>query len=177
MVDSSHEHMAPSRLTVGALGSPGHRTFYLQASEGDQVVSLRIEKEQVSALARGIENILDELAQRELAQPTPHDQVSPADLDLAPPEEPLFAVGNMELAYDTESSRIVIIVHELVDSSEQGATLRLWATLGQARALSQHAKEIVSRGRPICPLCHHPIDPEGHFCPEGNGHGARIHEA
>jgi uncharacterized repeat protein (TIGR03847 family) len=48
---------------------------------------------------------------------------------------------------------------------------RLWAGLPQMRALSRAAQEVVSQGRPICPLCGQPIDPEGHFCPRSNGHG------
>ena len=30
--------------------------------------------------------------------------------------------------------------------------------------------EIVQGGRPMCPLCHQPIDPAGHACPRQNGH-------
>ena len=36
----------------GALGEPGNRVFYLQARHGEQVVSFRLEKEQVGMLGR-----------------------------------------------------------------------------------------------------------------------------
>jgi len=30
--------------------------------------------------------------------------------------------------------------------------------------------EVVAQGRPVCPLCGQPMDPDGHFCPRANGH-------
>ena len=36
----------------GAVGEPGDRTFYLQARAGEQVISLRCEKQQVGMLGR-----------------------------------------------------------------------------------------------------------------------------
>jgi hypothetical protein len=31
---------------------------------------------------------------------------------------------------------------------------------------------LVEQGRPPCPLCGYPLDPEGHACPRTNGHRA-----
>ncbi len=47
-----------THITVGAVGQPGQRTFFLQASQGFETVSLKLEKEQVYALARAVEEIL-----------------------------------------------------------------------------------------------------------------------
>jgi hypothetical protein len=30
--------------------------------------------------------------------------------------------------------------------------------------------DLVRAGRPACPLCGNPMDPEGHSCPRTNGH-------
>lgn len=170
-----YEFSDPARITVGAIGKPGRRTFFLQVSDGGQTVSLKLEKEQVYALAKGIDNVLEELAQREVTLALQFEEPSPEDMALQSPLEPEFVVGQMGLVYDDQSNRLVLILQELTED-EEPATARLWATLGQMSALSKHAKEVVARGRPICPLCHRPIDPEGHFCPDGNGHGTQIGE-
>lgn len=39
-----------SRITVGAIGEPGRRTFYLQARRGPMLLTLVCEKDQVSEL-------------------------------------------------------------------------------------------------------------------------------
>ena len=31
-------------------------------------------------------------------------------------------------------------------------------------------ERVIAGGRPICPLCGSPIEPEGHMCPKSNGH-------
>ncbi|MCA9996365.1 MAG: DUF3090 family protein [Anaerolineales bacterium] len=38
------------------------------------------------------------------------------------------------------------------------------------RVLIPHTREVVNAGRPICGNCGRPIDAEGHFCPNRNGH-------
>ena len=41
----------PERFVAGTIGEPGDRTFFLQAREGARVVSIVLEKIQVSVLA------------------------------------------------------------------------------------------------------------------------------
>jgi len=50
-----------SHLTIGTIGNPGQRTFYLQGSRGNNSISLIIEKEQASVLAESLEKFLEEL--------------------------------------------------------------------------------------------------------------------
>jgi uncharacterized repeat protein (TIGR03847 family) len=47
-----------SVVTVGTVGEPGQRVFYLQARHGLTTVTIETEKEQVRALALGIHNFL-----------------------------------------------------------------------------------------------------------------------
>jgi uncharacterized repeat protein (TIGR03847 family) len=167
-----------THITVGAVGQPGQRTFFLQASQGYETVSLKLEKEQVFALARAVEEILHELEQREV-RPVADDEEPPvSDLVLRQPLEPVFVVGQMGLVFDQTSDRIVLVVQELTaqDEADDAASARFWVSLGQMRALSRMAKEVVSGGRPTCPLCQRPIDPSGHFCPRGNGHSKALVE-
>ena len=52
-----------SAITVGTVGHPGQRVFYLQA-RGPTTIAIETEKEQVRALAMGIHQFLEELTQR-----------------------------------------------------------------------------------------------------------------
>jgi len=38
-----------------------------------------------------------------------------------------------------------------------------------ARGFASRAETVVSAGRPPCPFCGQPLDPEGHLCPRANG--------
>lgn len=170
MTDELYELNPVTRITVGAVGRPGSRVFYLQASQGSQTISLQLEKQQVFALAQGVESILDELEQKEVRPTSSLEEPPAADLEMQEPVEPIFIAGQIGLAFDHESSMMVLIIEELGLEEEPVAMARFWANPGQMRALSRHAYEIVASGRPICPLCQRPIDPDGHFCPRRNGH-------
>ncbi len=89
------------------------------------------------------------------------------------PVEPLFRAGEIGLGYDSSRDLAVIIVRELLPEDqdpESASVVRFWCSRPQLRALAHWGAEVVSRGRPICPQCGQPIDPEGHFCPKKNGH-------
>jgi uncharacterized repeat protein (TIGR03847 family) len=68
---------------------------------------------------------------------------------------------------------VVLFAKELLteeEDPESAAVVRFWATRTQVRMLARWGVEIVSRGRPTCPQCGQPEEPEGHFCPKKNGH-------
>ncbi|MFQ5854730.1 MAG: DUF3090 family protein [Anaerolineae bacterium] len=161
-----------SFITVGTIGPPGERTFYLQASQGSTVVSLIIEKEQARAIAESLDQLLEGLKERYPEQP---GQIQEVDYDMAllQPVSGLWRVGQMGLGYDQESDMIVLIAQQLVfeeDEPKEPEAVRFTGTREQMQALSEHAAWIVAQGRPTCPLCGNPIDTEGHFCPPSNGH-------
>ncbi|HEY4938662.1 MAG TPA: DUF3090 family protein, partial [Actinomycetota bacterium] len=56
-MSDEYEFDAVDRITFGALGPPGRRTFYLQARAGLDSVTLLIEKDHVIALSEGTEEI------------------------------------------------------------------------------------------------------------------------
>jgi probable phosphomutase (TIGR03848 family)/uncharacterized repeat protein (TIGR03847 family) len=160
-----------SRVMAGALGEPGHRVFYLQARQGTLLITLQAEKEQIASLNSGIVEMLDKLPERVQAE----SQASPYDAVLEEPLEPLFRIGQLGLGYDQENDLLVIVAYEVTEEEnpETVNVVRFWATRGQMRVLAEHASQVVAGGRPICVLCGRPIDPEGHFCPRRNGHGAK----
>jgi uncharacterized repeat protein (TIGR03847 family) len=49
-------------------------------------------------------------------------------------------------------------------------TLRVVLTGTAARAFATRAQSVVAAGRPPCPFCALPLDPEGHICPRQNGY-------
>ncbi|MDX1613424.1 MAG: DUF3090 family protein [Candidatus Promineifilaceae bacterium] len=157
-----------THLTVGTVGPPGQRVFYLQGSRGADLVSLIIEKQQAAMLASSLENLLEELAEKQ--QATEDRDTVWSDMRLREPIEPLFRVGNMGLGYNEEFNRIVVVAYELVDEGIDPNVVSFWASQFQAQALIKRAYETVKAGRPICGNCGKPIDPDGHFCPGRNGH-------
>lgn len=159
----SFEFEEPDHFTAGAIGEPGKRVFYLQSRETDTLVTLKIEKEQVGALAEYLASMLAKL---------PTADEPPTDLALLEPIEALWAVGAIAVGYDDARRRLVIVAKELVEeeSTDQPAAASFHITHAQAAAFVERARELMRAGRPICPMCSQPKDPEGHVCPRSNGH-------
>lgn len=166
---ASHIELNPvSHLTIGTVGPPGQRVFYLQGSKGTELITLIIEKQQAAMLSSSLESLLDELVSK---SPTDEDRESVwVDMRLREPIEPLFRVGNMGLGFNDEAGRVVIVAYEIVEEDEEASAVSFWASRMQAQSLVKQALDVVSAGRPICGNCGQPIDPEGHFCPNRNGH-------
>lgn len=58
----------------------------------------------------------------------------------------------------------------LADDDPDGPDLlRVHLTAEAARAFVERAVRVVRSGRPPCPLCGNPLDPQGHICPRRNG--------
>jgi uncharacterized repeat protein (TIGR03847 family) len=170
-----------TRLTADAIGTPGQRTFYLQAASGADQVTLLVEKEQVRRLAESLESWLPELAADRPEDPEEARVAEAGELALSEPLEPEFRVGQLSLSYDPERDRVVVVATELLPGDEQPEepapepepepqTVRLVVTRPQLRVLARHGSQVVARGRPLCPLCGNPLDPTGHICPALNGH-------
>jgi uncharacterized repeat protein (TIGR03847 family) len=160
-VSTSFEMPEVDVLTTGTEGPPGKRVFYLQARQGEQVVTLRLEKAQVAALVTYLKALIADL-------PPPGEL--PTDLDLVEPVVADWVVGSLGVSYDEEDDRVVLLAEELVEEGEEAAHVRITATREQVAALSQHGAAVVEAGRPPCHLCGQPLDPEGHVCIRLNGH-------
>lgn len=165
-MSSSFRFDEPDVFTAGAVGAPGARTFFFQAVEAGQVVSLKCEKQQVAALAQYLAELMADL-------PPVTPALSPAHLGLTEPVVAEWIVGSMGVAYDEADDRFVIVIDELVDEeevTEPPGLARFRLTPAQVAALIPWAEELVGQGRPLCPLCGRPMDPDGHACPRSNGH-------
>jgi uncharacterized repeat protein (TIGR03847 family) len=171
----------PERFVAGTVGPPGGRTFFLQASGGGRLVSVSLEKVQVSVLADRVNDLLDGHAEGTATEPADDGDTEP----LATPIEDEFRVDTLALAWDPDRGVIVIECHdqdpaetELAEALEEGAvggvgevtTLRVVMAPAQARAFARRCARVVSAGRPACPFCGQPLDPTGHICPRANGY-------
>jgi uncharacterized repeat protein (TIGR03847 family) len=171
------------RITAGAVGEPGERTFFLQAREGDRTVTILVEKEQVELLGTSILEILATVG-RETGEGPPSDE-----LGLEPPLEPLWRAGRLSIGYAEERDLMLLEIEELVEPEDEDESdvepegegspedegpepgrVRLWATREQMLALARHGAAVAERGRPKCRYCGNPIGPQGHMCPAMNGH-------
>jgi uncharacterized repeat protein (TIGR03847 family) len=177
-----HEFDPPERFVAGTVGEPGQRTFFLQARSGARLVSVALEKQQVAVLAERIDQLLDEVMSSG-SNPTLIPAVAPVGLeDSDPLEQPIdeqFRAGTMTLSWDPGIARVVIEVFPLMDVAEEDEAddeeaepdevflVRLEA--GPARAFVRRASLVIDAGRPDCPFCGNPIDPDGHLCVRANG--------
>src|SRR6187402_3567582 len=97
----------PERFVAGTVGAPGERTFFLQARGGGRLVSVALEKVQVALLAEKLDELLTEAHRRfgvELPDSTPAGDNEPLDTPLD--EE--FRVGTLGLAFDVDTTTVVI---------------------------------------------------------------------
>jgi uncharacterized repeat protein (TIGR03847 family) len=167
----------PDRIVIGAIGEPGARSFYLQARDGRRVTSVALEKEQSAALAEKIDEILDGLMEDDgnpfsIPAETPVELVDNEPLDQ--PVEPQFRTAAISLGWDPSTVQLVIEAYPLVERDpsddpeavfqEPPELLVVRIPVGTARAFAKRTLEIVGAGRPLCPLCGSPMDPEGHTC-------------
>ncbi len=162
----------PDRFVAGTVGEPGTRAFFLQARQGTALVSVAIEKVQVAALAERLDDLLD-------AVDAPAAEAPADEPVLEEPIVELFRVGAMALAWDPGSDAVVIEAQtptedgeyaELPDDADEGPDLlRVRLEPTQARRFVRRAEALLTSGRPACPFCGQPLDPQGHFCPRGNG--------
>jgi len=167
------------RITTGAVGQPGQRTFYLQARRGNQLVSLVVEKEQVSALSEAIEQLLENLTERNPLLSTSEDLLTFRDMSLEEPIEEAFRVQQLGLGYDETRDLLVVIAQELGSGSddEDLDVVRFTMSREHARALAREGAEVVTKGRKRCPQCGEPMELAGHFCLKRNGYPTVTFEA
>src|SRR5439155_27307039 len=184
------------RITTGAVGPPGQRAFYIQGRRGDQLVTLLVEKEQVQLLAGSVVEILSRVGKE--TGPGPSEQEMELDEPILPEwRAGRLSIGYHEerdlLLLELE--QIVAEEEGDLEADERGEArpdepdadaaeidgeadvevgeperVRFWATREQMLSLARHGATVCAQGRPLCQLCHNPLEPEGHRCPALNGH-------
>jgi uncharacterized repeat protein (TIGR03847 family) len=184
-MSASFDFDAPDHFTVGAVGQPGKRTFYLQGRQAETLVTLKCEKEQVGALAEYVAGLLVRLKTM--------DRPAVKDMPLLEPIESIWDVGAVGVGYDEQADRILVVANEAIEeaetaeetaaesavptepvesAAEEGATARFALTRRQAADFVERARAVMKAGRPTCPMCGSALEP-GHLCPRANGHVKR----
>ena len=200
-MSDSFDFSSPDLFTAGAIGPPGQRVFYLQAREGDALVTLKCEKEQVRVLGEYLGRLLERLS-------APGSGPG-SDLALVEPLTPAWIVGSIGVGYDEATDRVVLVIEEVreqeeaeseeseqeaepdvhaesdppeptepeddeEEEEEEGdrASGRVHLTRLQVAAFVARARALVESGRPACRLCGRPMNPGVHRCARTNGHGS-----
>lgn len=150
-------------FTAGTVGPKGQRTFFLQFGTRGNLVSLKLEKGQVHALAEFLDQLLDDV------EPFGDEEV-PLALDLIDPVESAWTVASIGVAFQEDEQRFVLVAEELLveddeDDDEEPANAQLHLTRGQVKAFVERARELVSSGRPPCDFCGRPLDHDDGWCP------------
>jgi len=171
-MSDSFRFEVPEHFTAGTVGPRGQRTFFIQFGNVGEIVSLRLEKQQVYALAEFLEQLLDD------AGPVAPDDV-PLALDLIDPVQSAWTVSSIGVAYREEDHRFLLVVEELLDDDDdddeqdddddfdddEPASAQLSVSAGQVKAFIERARDLVSAGRPPCNFCGRPLDGDGLWCP------------
>jgi uncharacterized repeat protein (TIGR03847 family) len=165
MTQPSFDLTAPDHFCTGTIGPKGQRAFFVQARADGQLVTLKVEKQQVTALADYLERLLEDL-------PELRDPPTPAPA-LIEPFDAQWAIGGLGVIYNERADRIVLVAEELLFEADDApepvedspAEARFHLTRAQIRSWIVQAREVVAAGRPPCPYCGRPADPVTGFCP------------
>lgn len=174
MTGASYELTCVDHFAAGAVGEPGQRVFYLQAAQGEHVVTLRLEKQQVAALCEHLAAMMADLPE---VDPAPGGSTG-----LRAPVDAAWVVGAMGVAYEQADDRILVVAEELsaepVDDDtfddlfevlgDQAGTARFHIPRSLVPGFVEHGLSVIGAGRPVCDLCQGPMDPSGHHCPRLN---------
>jgi uncharacterized repeat protein (TIGR03847 family) len=153
-------------LDAEAIGVPGKRTFRIRAWKNQNTASLWLEKQQLLALSLALRQVMTQTGQN--PKPTP-SAARPF------PEQPTvdLKVGRLALGRQEDSDRLILWAHEAGSDEDAPPNFSCHLDWEQALAFCERAETVCAAGRPICPLCSEPIDPEGHVCVRSNGHSSQ----
>jgi uncharacterized repeat protein (TIGR03847 family) len=152
-------------LDAEAIGPPGQRRFRLTVLQAERSASLWIEKEQLAGLGTAVEQQLVRSARAPRRTTESEADTPPMPLNATVD----FRVGQIALGYDTERSEFMLQVFGADPELREQPAFLCRIDHEQARRLTRRITELMSSGRPTCPLCGAPIEGT-HRCPRSNGH-------
>lgn len=179
----SREFGVADVLGAESVGQPGQRRFriFVQAQRNSALMWL--EKEQLNSLSLALDSFLAQITEGKVLRTEaqsgsrPIASGMPADFPSHPTYE--FQVGQIQINYDQRSMEFLLnatplqIVMERDEPQvlmDEEHTISFQFTQRQAQHLSSTIAQVVVSGRPVCPLCHAPLDGGPHACIRQNGH-------
>jgi uncharacterized repeat protein (TIGR03847 family) len=167
-MSETHEFGRVAHISAEAIGQPGQRRFRLRAmsEEGDSA-SLWLEKEQLIALGEAIENVLKQESYTYRRLPLDDSEPDPvfplsAQID--------FQLAQLSMGVNQDAQRFVLIGASGGADELDTASVTMEFDFRRAYELRREIADLASAGRPPCPLCGAPMNPDGHVCPRSNGH-------
>lgn len=177
MARITNSYHYPDRCVVGTVGQPGQRTFFLQVRDGNRISSVQCEKEQIEVLLEYLDRVLGELGNLLAPELVPPPLDRPDDLDpLDMPLEVDFRVETISLAWNPAEQCVVLELFSPGGSDEEDGedeadeSVDIWLTPAQSREFVARCHSVLTAGRPACPFCEQPMNPDGHVCPRANGY-------
>ena len=158
-MSQSFDFREPDFLTVGTLGPKGQREFFLQARSEGQLVSLKVEKQQVAALAEYLDRVLNELPKQSGLAHESEAATPPKDLELREPVIAQWTAASLAIAYTQELDQLVVVAESFVDDEdEEPFQARFFLEREDVVGLIGRARTIVAAGRPPCLYCGQPLE-------------------
>ncbi len=166
--EERYEYDEVTLLSPFAVGVPGKRTFFLAIGGKNNWLRVWLEKEHLQALAVAIEQLLVTLSKEGIissreAEGPPLSDDKPAGLPSAE-----LDIVQIALGYSEGKAIIELSAQQSGAREKNPAEVYFRTTLAQLKDFRSRATKVVAAGRPLCPICGGPIDPEGHVCPAEN---------
>ena len=157
------------QVRAESIGEPGSRRFRIHTSCENGSALLWLEKEQLFQLAIAAQQVCDEVPSSGSSADSPTELEAPELTSLE------FQIYKLAMGHDQARSMFII---DAYDFEAPEPTVRIWASRTQIENFLSEALRVVASGRPLCPLCSNPLNPDGHQCPRSNGkvHVDRISE-
>lgn len=160
-----HDFGRAVSVDAEAIGRPGQRRFRLMVRSTNQTAAIWMEKQQLESIGAWLVQTCQRLDQEKPVS-DPDEEPSPFgaifDVD--------FRAAQIGLGYLESEDLFAIQASDIEAAQGDAPEFRCFLTRGQSRVLSRKIEAVVAAGRPICPLCQMPMDPDGHDCPRSNGH-------
>ncbi|MEX0781465.1 MAG: DUF3090 family protein [Dehalococcoidia bacterium] len=167
-MSDTHEFGPVAHISAEAIGQPGQRRFRLRAlSEHGDSAFLWLEKEQLVALGEAIENVLKQESYTYRRLPLDDSELDPV-FPLSAQVE--FQLAQLSMGVNQEAQRFVLIGADGGPDESDTSSVTMEFDFRRGYELRREIADLAAAGRPPCPLCGAPLDPEGHVCPRSNGH-------
>lgn len=165
MNEPEHDFGKARSVDAEAVGRPGQRRFRLLVRSNALAASVWMEKQQLASIGTWLHETCERLDREH--------PVSGADVEPSPFGgifDVEFRASQIGLGYAESEDLFAIHAFDIEAQQGERPNFRTFLTRGQARVLARKIESVVAAGRPICPLCSQPMEPEGHVCPRSNGH-------